>query len=137
MLNGNISIFRHGTLDSDCVRLVIKDELSSELVLECDIKTDEFTRVLTGFSERPMQYNINYGAIRLIGKKKIVKKVSFDTDLCCTNRRELTNAVLKDYCENYKSDGWIIQNNGLNMQQDLYKKHQYYICKYENVEENN
>ena len=60
MNKGYITFNRKGIIEEDCIELQLKDEKSKNRFMEVHIPLDEFMRALTGVSERPMEYEVNY-----------------------------------------------------------------------------
>ena len=134
MLNGKLTICRHGIIGEDYITLRVEDEKSSSLVLNAKISLDEFMRALTNLSATKCEFQINEEGLNIWGKEKEIKTVFFDNPNRYSNKEKSKESVRKHFEENYGNTEWQIWSDGTLNQQNgnLYK---YIICRYINNSE--
>ena len=118
MNKGYITFNRKGIIEEDCIELQLKDEKSKNRFMEVHIPLDEFMRALTGVSERPMEYEVNYKVLETLGKQRIVQRVNMDlpTDEFIHDIKRL---VAEDFAKRgFMERGWTLKDYGNNSIQD-------------------
>lgn len=104
MLNGKLTICRHGIINEDYITLRIEDEKSSSLVLDAKITLDEFMRALTNLSATKCEFEINEKGLDVWGKEK-----EDNSKLCGEEYvKPLDEVFQKD-----DNDDYVITKNGL------------------------
>lgn len=134
MLNGKLTICRHGIIGEDYITLRIEDEKSSSLVLNAKISLDEFMRALTNLSATKCEFKINEKGLNVWGKEKEIKTVFFDNPNRYSNKEKSKESVRKHFEENYGNTEWQIWADGT-MQQQNDELYHYIICRYINNSE--
>ena len=120
MNKGYITFNRKGIIEEDCIELQLKDEKSKNRFVEVHIPLDEFMRALTGVSERPMEYKVNYKVLETLGKQRIVQRVNMDLPIDFTyDRNKIEELVTRNFNERaFYKNGWFLKDYGTNTIQD-------------------
>lgn len=101
---GTLSIGSLNSGEDGCVRIEVQDDNSHLTFLEIRISHEEFSRAMTGLSNRPMTFDIGDAMERArIGKKLITEaitvKVGPEGDIEYKNRQPRAIAAIAKHCK--------------------------------------
>lgn len=125
-----VSVTLTRSSDNLC-NLILEDSHSGDKIIQAEFSLEELALLITGLSGVKGVAEFNQDCN--IACKRETKTVSIEVD-SYLDKRILESMIENDFHSKYAKEGYVLQGNGLNSQQNTRGVHRYVIKKYVPVE---